>query len=101
MTPSSGRLSNYETRASAASHDSAKSSVGICIKGSFFVGERNLLEVGAVAVRTAQAGRGKRSKECSRCHQLAKHTGNRFAPVGSAARVITGTLTRHFLSPRE
>ena len=43
MKPSSGRLSNYETRASAASHDSAESSVGDCTKEAFLVGERTFL----------------------------------------------------------
>jgi hypothetical protein len=53
MKTMGGCLSNYEIRASAASHDSAKSSVEICIKESLLVGERNLLEICAVAVRAA------------------------------------------------
>ena len=54
MKTTSGCLSDYEIRAMAANHDSAESSVGICMKESFLVGERNLLEICAVAVRTAQ-----------------------------------------------
>ena len=50
MKTTSGCLSDYEIRAMAADHDSAESSVGICMKESFLVGERNLLEVRAVAV---------------------------------------------------
>jgi len=39
-------------------HDSAELSVGNCTKESFLVGERNLLEVCAVAVRPAQVFAG-------------------------------------------
>ena len=42
----------------AANRDSAESSVGICTKKSFLANERNLLEVCAVAVRTAQVRAG-------------------------------------------
>jgi hypothetical protein len=40
----------------AANHDSAESGVGNRTKEAFLVGERNLLEVCAVAVRAAKAG---------------------------------------------
>jgi len=67
MKPSSGRVSNYEIRASAASHDSAKSSVDIYTKESFLVSERNLLEICAVAVRTAQVSAGSHEAMASVC----------------------------------
>ena len=53
MKATSGRLSDYQIWATAANRDSAESSVGNCTKESFLVGERNLLEVCAVAVRAA------------------------------------------------
>jgi hypothetical protein len=54
MNTTSGRLSDYEIRAMAADHDSAESRMGNCTKESFLVGERNFLEVCAVAARAAQ-----------------------------------------------
>ena len=53
MKTTSGCLSDYEIRAIAANRDSPQSSVGNCTKETFSVGERDLLEVCAVAVRTA------------------------------------------------
>jgi hypothetical protein len=50
MKPSSGRLSDYEIWTTSANHDGAQSSAGVYIKESFLVGERNLLEICAVAV---------------------------------------------------
>ena len=62
MKTTSGCLSDYEIRAMATKHDSAKSSVGNCTKESFLVGERNLLEVCAVAVRAAQVFAGNQTE---------------------------------------
>jgi hypothetical protein len=42
----------------AANRDSAESSVGNYTRESFLVGERNLLEICAVALRTAQVFAG-------------------------------------------
>ena len=53
MKPPRDRFSNYDTRAMAAGRASAESSVRSCTKESFLVGERNLLEVCAVAIRAA------------------------------------------------
>src|SRR6266705_3406899 len=50
MKSAGGRLSNYQIRATTANHDSTQSSAGNCIKQSFLVGERNLLEVCDAAV---------------------------------------------------
>ena len=50
MKATSGRLSDYQIRPTAANRDSAQSSVGNCIKESFLVDERSLLEICAVAV---------------------------------------------------
>jgi len=53
MKTTSGGFSDYEIRAIAANRDSAQSGVGNCTKEAFLVGEKNLLEVRAVAVRAA------------------------------------------------
>ena len=53
MKTTCGCLSDYEIRAMAANRDSAESSVGNCTKESLLVGERNLLEICAVALRAA------------------------------------------------
>ena len=50
MKTTSGGLSDYQIRATATKHDSAKAGVGHNMKESFLVGERNLLEICAVAV---------------------------------------------------
>ena len=50
MKATGGRLSDYEIRPTAANRDRREASVGHCRKESFLVGERNFLEVRAVAV---------------------------------------------------
>ena len=58
MKTTCGGLSFYQIGATAANHDSAQASVGHCMKESFLVSERDLLEVCAIAVRAAQVWAG-------------------------------------------
>ena len=62
MKTTSGGFSDYQIRATATKHDSAKAGVGHYMKESFLVGERNLLEVRAVAVRAAQVWAGHKTE---------------------------------------